>query len=264
MAVAVWDVYLRSDKWHYDHTEYTEYKQSEAAQKLSVRCPSAKAVCIDDFLKSYDARNDANEDLKAQKNMAFWAAFMGISTAFMTALTAIAVFYVFRTAQFTRDTLTQAEKTNEAAWATLEETKRTNEVQNRAWVEVVNCRVKFDNDTLEIEITVENFGKSPAYRVSEIRNLHLKGIDGGEDRLFSDFEMLDGMVPAIVMLLPARKQSFTHFYKFNGPQLSNLTIWGDIFYSDGFSKDFERRAHMNVRWEICGKEFTPVFKVTHR
>ena len=116
------------------------------------------------------ARLVSAEDTLAQWVMAFF-------TVVIAGLTGVALCYIKKTADFASDTLTQAEKTTEAAKATVDETRRIGEAQTRAYLSCVGASCWVRGRHLIVEFKVKNFGQSPAINVTSTLNFEYSAFD---------------------------------------------------------------------------------------
>lgn len=138
------------------YQEYaTQKAYSDARNKFEQNCTSLSvikdiATCFENQIQEAREPQRAEEDLKAQKQMAKWAlALLVVSSllGFFSLVAAVAgVGFV---------------------WATLRETRRIGEAQVRAYLgvaEIVLIKPKV-GDFLKVDISLKNSGQSPAYAV---------------------------------------------------------------------------------------------------
>ena len=131
----------------------------EIAGACADRTGEAFRLCIADRMEAYYRDQVTNEDLRAQQDMAFWAAALFISS---TTLTAIGIWLLYMTLSATQQTLIEAGKTTDAANRTIEETRRIGEAQVRAYLSCTGASFIISGQMCKLGIDIQNFGQSPA------------------------------------------------------------------------------------------------------
>jgi hypothetical protein len=117
-----------------------------------------------------DDRQNANDDLKAQQEMAFWALWMVVISGGQLGLTLIGIMLVWKTLQATKDAVREAEAATKAAQAAVEVTKSSAESQLRAYV-FPKCATVIESgiyQNIVVHVTIKNYGQTPA-RCGRIR-----------------------------------------------------------------------------------------------
>lgn len=115
--------------------------------------------CIEDEIEAYRSAYDGSEDLSAQKEMANWAKWLLMLTAFTSWVSLLAVVYVARTFGATNDTLDEARNANQIM-----------RDEQRPWVTIirdVECEMHDLGHSLNLSwnYNLANKGKTPAYDV---------------------------------------------------------------------------------------------------
>jgi hypothetical protein len=109
------------------------------------------------------------DDLRAQQEMAVWAARMTWATVGSLVLTAIALWAIVRTLHHTRraadyanDMVDEAKRATEAANRTVAETTRIGEAQVRAYLTCIGGTFSANANYLAVQFKIRNTGQSPA------------------------------------------------------------------------------------------------------
>lgn len=108
--------------------------------------------------KTYREEWRAEEDLKAQRQMADWAFLMLVATAFGTCVTAIGVVFVAQTLEATRDAVKEARAANETVL-------HVGKKQIIAYLTCSNPTLSFQNNSPVLGLSVVNSGNTPAFNV---------------------------------------------------------------------------------------------------
>lgn len=150
--------------------------------------------------EDHDDRRQQQErerrDLSAQEGMAWWAELMFYAASATVILTFFALVAILRTlhhtrraADYTEGMLGEAKATTVAARDTVTETRRIGEAQVKAYLSIKAAKAFIDeNDGIVFDVTVRNFGQSPAKDVHAIasvwvnREITLPAAMGGETR----------------------------------------------------------------------------------
>ncbi len=105
------------------------------------------------------------EDLNAQRNMAYWAAAMFVAAVGTLIVTGIGVLYIAKTLEATRDAVREAENATKAALKSTEETTRIASRQIRAYLSI-SAKIKkpIVGKYLRVKVIIKNTGQTPAKR----------------------------------------------------------------------------------------------------
>ncbi|WP_274789838.1 hypothetical protein [Roseovarius tolerans] len=204
---------------------------TNAEQEIRSTClrldGTAQAECIRRVVETANEHQRAEKDLVAQTEMALWAFWMLIVTALMAAITAVGVFYVWRTLLATQDM--------------ARETTRIGEAQVKAYLSVESVKgilhtVEKD-PFIEILITVKNSGQSPALDVKV-------GVDG---KVFARHNHKDGFGD-----IPSNATSERRLLRsLNAPLVVdrlgrvNFMIDVNVFFEDVFSTGYNSNKICN-------------------
>lgn len=157
----VLETYSEQRELHAEYQERATEYQREAQQRIADACVGisgpAFSECISNEVAAYEANKPADEDLRAQQDMALWALWMFIAAGATVLVTIVGIYYVRETLDATR--------------ATVTETSRIGEAQVRAYLSVKS--VEFDWEDVGdgtkkmtcITAKWENTGQSPARHV---------------------------------------------------------------------------------------------------
>ncbi|MEQ1944229.1 hypothetical protein ABMA32_17585 [Mesorhizobium sp. VNQ89] len=171
-----------------------EQDRQHAANEAAASCEgisgAAFRACVSQALESYYREQATNEDLKAQKDMAFWAFMIFALGIVQTGLSGVGIWYVILNLREARKVTAQAAHGNRqaaraaiAAQNSADEARRANEasdirwvVENRPWLTIESepSVHLFSHGgkriNLRVELTVKNVGKTPAFDVElEVR-----------------------------------------------------------------------------------------------
>lgn len=124
---------------------YARHAQDEINKTCSTLIGVAQMECIARVIETTNEHERAEYDLSAQRNMDRWAALMLVATVLMTIVTALGVYFVWRTLTATR---TMAEDTREIG-----------EAQVRAYAFATDFIIQNENNSIGLKI--QNFGNSP-------------------------------------------------------------------------------------------------------
>ncbi|WP_333668458.1 hypothetical protein [Parvibaculum sp.] len=135
--------------WQYTkiHEVYSTYQHNadedrrDAAEKAAQACKDREVAtlssCIADEIEAHWRQQATNQDLQAQQDMANWALWMFITSSVTVFVTAIGVYFVWRTLEETRAAVSVATDGNKAAQLAAELTLKSVEIAEhaeRAWV----------------------------------------------------------------------------------------------------------------------------------
>ncbi|MGX0977642.1 uncharacterized protein YneF (UPF0154 family) [Roseovarius sp. MBR-51] len=149
--------------------------QAEAAENNSAACRAILdeagfidwLTCLADNISTEGSIKQAEYDLKAQQDMSAWAFGMLIVTVWLTVITLLGVFFVWKTLKATQ--------------AMAKDTARIGEAQVRAYLNVEAVEYYRDDDgTNKVEILITNSGQSPAR--AAVAEVHTDLVICGESR----------------------------------------------------------------------------------
>lgn len=164
------------------YLKIAEIEQRSSSEEAARACQDVERGvvfrdCIADQLKSYYAKRSANDDLRVQKDMAFWAFWLFIVSFFGVGLLALTFWETLRTARAAEDAVRIADKTAER--------------QLRAYVgvEYVSIFDTREGQTPTVSIAYKNFGQTPAVKI-QLRSAYAISGPGLPD--FDDLPDLQG------------------------------------------------------------------------
>lgn len=152
--------------------------------------PPAVQDAIQGIARTLEATNDpkdaeterqrAQNDLKAQKDMAFWAMLMFFATVASVIVTSVGLGLIWQTLIYTRDTLGEAKKTTKAAEDAVTEareatkaardtitvTRVLGEAQVRAYIFCEGAGFQVEKSGVYVRPRIRNYGQSPARNVT--------------------------------------------------------------------------------------------------
>lgn len=145
------------------------------------------AECIAKVVNTANENQRAQDDLEAQTKMALWAFWMLVATVFMAVVTAVGVFFVFRTLESAVETAKAAHSANKIMQA-----------EQRPWLEVKvwpRCDVScFDKQSrIDFSYTIAHKGGRPALNV-----LVDKSIGFGPDFLGLPWDRQDDFIEGAI------------------------------------------------------------------
>lgn len=149
------------------YQENAEQDRERAAETIAKDCTDREktelVTCIRDELTTYyrDLAND--ENLKAQQDMAYWAAAVFFSS---TVLTSIGILLLWQTLRATRQTLREAELATKAAQDNVDVAERIGEAQVRSYLYCVSAKYRRQKDSIIAIIELGNAGNTPAGEVT--------------------------------------------------------------------------------------------------
>lgn len=269
------------DRYAAVHETYASY-QKNAQQDRATASKSIASSCFDtDFTKfsgcltekieGYYKQQATNEDLQAQQDMAFWAKWLFILGIGQAAIASIGIIYLARSVR-------------QAATA-LKISSDSLHLDNRPWLDF-DVKVSSDfsfNDTdvwpkgigCDVTLTVNNFGKSPAFGIrSEIlevlpseewmNDFHF---DKYRDKLLEDYS---GGNRKGIAIFPAQKRECKNRILVSDKAVSrsprmakldqsieeiSLFAWYIIcvFYTSPTSKEVLETSSVYMLWQTNGK-----------
>ncbi len=233
----------------------TQAGQAVVAPDANPSLPPALQYEIDRIARALESANQkepseterrrTEDDLQAQKNMAFWAMLMFWAATFEAGITGYGVFLVARTLKATWATKDEAKRAADAAHSTLEQSERHARQQLRAYLSMAPDSLGglYEGGTANIGFLPTNHGQTPAYSVKHTFKIAV---------IVSDH-------PRTEKLPPATTEISTEFTVFpDGPDktwfgteqaftaeeiqaiaagLAKVHIWGTTRYRDAFDKD---------------------------
>ena len=118
--------------------------------------------CISNQLAAYEASKPADEDLRAQQDMALWALWMFIASCFTVLVTGVGIYYV-------REMLEASRSANRAAVRAVEVTRDIGQAEVRAYLGIESLTFGVDNErNVFLRVSARNFGQSPAIKVQAV------------------------------------------------------------------------------------------------
>ncbi|WP_300584976.1 hypothetical protein [Marivita sp.] len=164
---------------------YARHAQDEINSACTGLDGVAQTECIIRVIEATNEHQRSEQDLNAQRNMARWALWMLVATMMMALITALGVYYVWRTLLATQKM--------------AEDTRDIGEAQVRAYLsmndgEVIIGEILEDNELghqvrFDVWLTVHNSGQSPAMgvqvKIPKWRETHtIRDVVAGEKRRF--------------------------------------------------------------------------------
>lgn len=145
---------------------YAQAAKHDAVQSCVNAQPTAVADCVYEKIESSQDQSRAEQDLKAQLGMKFWAAVMAVITIMTLLVTAAGVYFVKRTLEAT---LQAVEETGDATDAMVTQNHIT-EYSQRPWIdaEISDISMSSSRDMLQlsIQLLLRNHGKTPALNIT--------------------------------------------------------------------------------------------------
>lgn len=130
--------------------------------------------CVSDKLEAYYKEQTTNEDLKAQKDMAFWAGWLLILTVF-SILISLAGLYLLL------DSLRQTRRS-------ISDTREIGQAQVRAYITCISSEVEISDGVVSLKPKFQNTGESPTSPLTIDADL----IFGSNNTLYNLGEGLSG------------------------------------------------------------------------
>ena len=122
------------------------------------------AECIRKIVEATNENHRSENDLVAQTEMSLWAFWLLIVSTFTLAVTAIGVWFIYRTLSVTQETLRQAEETTKAANKTVKVTREMGHAETRAYLSIRNGSYSISGNSIRFAVQVANSGQSPSRR----------------------------------------------------------------------------------------------------
>lgn len=136
--------------------EHADANERKATQDIAERCAfsfaPAEAIrgCVSESVSAYQARNNDNQDLQAQQQMAFWALVMAIVSGGSLVISGIALAALIDSLNQTRTAIRNDREIGEA--------------QARAYLSIVRISIGIGVDySIIFQVSVTNSGHSPAF-----------------------------------------------------------------------------------------------------
>ena len=151
-----------------DGAEASESEQFNPPVGVGPSIPGNSSELRND-LSTIEQANLAEEDLEAQKSMAFWAQLMFWASAFSAIVSAIATVLIFLTLKATNKALVAARDANKSARDAVDVTQRIGEQQLAAYVTVEKAKVTRISETWNMGFQITggleavNSGQTPAF-----------------------------------------------------------------------------------------------------
>lgn len=185
LALAIWSLLIWSVAYQQAYrTDYKNYATGQSAedarQEIEHVCaaltvPAEYTQCVERVLGTERDNRRADNDLKAQESMAFWATLLTIATMVQIVIGGIGLFLLVGAFEQGAVQLRNARKANVAATranlatrevseAQIREARRLGEAQVRAYVTCTKCEVVRVGAATKpsAKATIKNSGQSPA------------------------------------------------------------------------------------------------------
>lgn len=140
------------------NAEEDRKRSAEEVAKACERGTSDFRSCVSDHLETYYQDQARNEDLKAQKDMAFWAAALLALGIFQALLSSVGVYLLIDSLAKTSEALDLSREANIIS-------SRNAERELRAYLSVFDFDTTVTNAAITTKITFKNSGQTPARNV---------------------------------------------------------------------------------------------------
>lgn len=159
-----WNLFSAYKQNHSNERAAASQYQANAADHSPASCRPVMGesglidwlTCLANNVSTDGSIKQAEYDLKAQQDMSAWALGMLIATIWLTVITLLGVFFVWRTLKATQDM--------------AKETTRIGEAQVRAYLAIKQIHLGFESGSKSptVELAIENTGQSPAQDIEII------------------------------------------------------------------------------------------------
>jgi hypothetical protein len=164
-AIATWGQYLKTEKDYSDWKLHAQNEQKIAAQKIAAGCrkvlkrTESLESCLAHQVKSYENQANIDQDLKAQRDMVWWAKLGFFTTFVSTAVGAVGLLFLWSSLKQTREAISIDRDVGHA--------------QVRAYlsVEVPKNEDLIVEEGFKVELLIKNTGQSPARNVNHIAGI---------------------------------------------------------------------------------------------
>lgn len=164
----------------YDTEKSIEYAKDSVHDICAGLTGTHLTECVYVEIQAAYGHNRADQDLRAQKDMALWAKIMSLVAIIGAIITAVGVIFVWKT-------LTATNIAADAARKSVDVAKDMGEVQTRAYLSVTSGTLKYRIDGWPIaSLTIRNSGNSPAYDVHLMFVAKGPRGEAATDKSFSD------------------------------------------------------------------------------
>ncbi|CAN7647797.1 hypothetical protein [Mesorhizobium caraganae] len=223
MSAIILEQYAKVREVYAVYQEHSERDRRDTEKMIAESCfgmdKSAFVKCVSDKFETYDRDQSSNQDLQAQKDMAFWAFCTFLASCVSLAITGLGIYYVRNTL------LTSIEATNH---------------ELRAYLSVVPDGI----NPLQIRpmvighVRVRNVGQAIA------KNVHLMvRMTASQDRDLSAFDVSEAETKPTGSIAPTadiwkgsyQTLSLADIIPQGGKQ-NYLYVWGAVYYDDGFGQ----------------------------
>lgn len=150
------------------HEGYAEYQKNaesirQATQKeIEQSCLQGGTIsaseCLTEKLASYYETQSANQDLKAQKEMAWWAAALFALNAAQALIGCVGIYFVWHSLKLNRQAVDTAMDANTI-------TRQIGQAQTRSYLTISQCDYVLAPEKMDLYLVIENKGQSPAVEV---------------------------------------------------------------------------------------------------
>lgn len=162
VGLGVWHQYELSRDAYRQYQQRTESDQDKAADEIAQTCSVVAQVnpalrnCLRKAVQAYQKQDSTNQDLQAQKDMAFWALCSFVVSAGALIGSGIGLIFLYRSLRQTRQAISSDRTIGEA--------------QVRAYLIVESPDLHFIGDIkagepFVAQLKIKNTGQSPAYDV---------------------------------------------------------------------------------------------------
>lgn len=169
-GLAVWQQYELSRNAYRQYQNATKSEQDKAADDIAANCSVVAQVnpalrnCLREAVQAYQKKNNTNQDLEAQKDMAYWAFVTALVSAAGLLISIGGLYMLFQSLRQTRQAITNDRQIGEA--------------QVRAYLAIdpITQATKIDSKVRSFKATlvIKNTGQSPAYNVRQISKMFME------------------------------------------------------------------------------------------
>lgn len=167
VGLGVWHQYELSRDAYRQYQHATKSDQDKAADEIASNCSVVTQVnpalrdCLREAVLAYQKKNNTNQDLEAQKDMAYWAFVTALVGGFGLLISVGGLYLLFQSLRQTRQAITNDRAIGEAqvrAYLTVESPEQHSpDIQ--------------PDRPISAELKIKNTGQSPAYNMRYIAAL---------------------------------------------------------------------------------------------
>lgn len=230
---------------------YAKHADQEIEDRCLILDDPAKAICIREVVDAHNETERAERDLVAQSDMALWALIMLSVTALMAIITALGVWFVWRT-------LLATQKMAEDARIATAITREIGEAQVRAYISISRVSIAIDETAPhpKLQVVVKNAGQSPARSVEVVVEISCfpdprKAVQYRHERQSGVMWLNDISAGEEVESIPTTLNDIRFDTAALGPNLESLMgIHMDIvvYASDVFGRECIAAGHFSSSW----------------